>query len=60
MLSFECIKNEKSVYFLLTSAYRIIKYLNPRLSVTNWTFYPIFFKHNISPFAQKNAGQFST
>lgn len=22
MLSFECIKNEKSVYFLLTSAYR--------------------------------------
>ena len=21
---------------------------------------PIFFKHNISPFAQKNAGQFST
>jgi hypothetical protein len=34
--------------------------LNPRLSVTNWTFYPIFFKHNISPFVQKNTGQFST
>ena len=23
MLSFECIKNEKSVYFLLTSAFRL-------------------------------------
>ena len=24
MLSFECIKNEKSVYFLLTSAFRLV------------------------------------
>ena len=39
MLSFECIKNEKSVYFLLTSAIikqightEILMYLLPKLS----------------------------
>ena len=39
-----------------------MKYLNSRLSVTNRTFYPIFFKRYISLvlFAQKNAGQSST
>ena len=39
-----------------------MKYLNSRLSVTNRTFYPIFFKHYISLvlFTQKNAGQSST
>lgn len=31
MLSFECIKNEKSVYFLLTSAYSF-------RNKTNWTY----------------------
>lgn len=29
MLSFECIKNEKSVYFLLTSAIHLIFVLQP-------------------------------
>ena len=39
-----------------------MKYLNSRLSVTNRTFYPIFFKHYISLvlFTQKNAQSSTT
>lgn len=34
MLSFECIKNEKSVYFLLTSAKYIFRYMLWALNIS--------------------------
>lgn len=36
MLSFECIKNEKSVYFLLTSAGVITLYILGEVKILYW------------------------
>ena len=47
MLSFECIKNEKSVYFLLTSAQRNKKPAGSQYKPTKskWV-YPVYIKKN--------------
>ena len=42
MLSFECIKNEKSVYFLLTSAFSLS---HTHYSGLLWVSHLLFFSH---------------
>ena len=56
MLSFECIKNEKSVYFLLTSAQRNKKPAGSQYKPTKskWA-YPVYIKKNQRELAEKLA-----